>query len=132
MHSGLAIGVKVDSNSRCSSRPSQPPLPARIATSASPARRSHSSLLVVIRTARSGCSIWNAPSRHASQVLAKVCVVVIVSSDFVFLAMAGECRLDRVERARQRRQQALAERGQPSAALLAHEQRRTRAAPRGF
>ena len=46
-----------------------------------PPRKSQTSLLVVIRTARSGCSIWNAPSRHASQVLAKVWVVVIVSSD---------------------------------------------------
>ena len=43
---------------------------------------------------------------------------------FVFLAMAGERRLDRVERARQGGQQAGAERGQPGAALLAHEQRR--------
>ena len=41
----------------------------------------------------------------------------------VFLAMAGEGRLDRVEGARQGRQQALPERGQPSPPLLAHEQR---------
>ena len=34
---------------------------------------------------------------------------------FVFLAMAGECRLDRVEGAGQWRQQALPKRGQPSA-----------------
>ena len=35
---------------------------------------------VAIRAARSGCSTWNPPSRHASQVLAKVKVVATVNS----------------------------------------------------
>ena len=43
---------------------------------------------------------------------------------FVFLAMACERRLDRVESPRQGGNQASAERGQAGASLLAHEQRR--------
>ena len=42
----------------------------------------------------------------------------------VFLAMAGEGGFDRIEGARQGREQALPERGQPGPPLLANEQRR--------
>ena len=112
--------------------PSQPPLPARIATSASPAAqvaqaRCWSSSGPRGRDAPSG----NAPSRHASQVLAKVCVVVIVSSDSSssrWLANAASIASKALDSGGSSR---CAERGQPGAALLAHEQAARRAAPRG-
>ena len=132
MHCGLAIGVKLEANSLTHAQR----LPSRRGRRGSrhrprPSASRPISLLVVIRTARSGCSIWNAPSRHASQVLAKVWVVVTVSSvssSCRWLAKALSIASNAPD---QRRQQARAERGQPRAPLLAHEQRRAEPTPQG-
>ena len=75
----LQIGLKLRRNRKWHLSPGQSPRPTRIAAWNSPVEKSISLLSVESLTARFGCLTWKLPIRGASQVVAKVCAVLIES-----------------------------------------------------